>query len=120
MEDLPSYIKTSSRRNKDMILVDNIYLFNLHHTNKDKSKVYKCVEYKTKKKCTAFIKLNKKEEIMEFSKIHNHKAEVLKTTKEETWKTLKSEIKKAIDPFSIKIPKLYKSFSADKGIKAPL
>ena len=34
-------------------------------------------------------------------------------------KDIKKEISHSKDPFSIKLPKLYKSMSADKGIRAP-
>lgn len=57
-----------------------IYL-NYTILNKDKSKVYKCIEYKAQKKCSTFIKLNQKDEITDFSNLHNHKVDILKRIK---------------------------------------
>ena len=119
MEQQPKFTKTISRKNKDMLLVDDIYLYNLIKINKDKSKLYRCNQYKTYSKCQAFIKLNEKEEIIKFNSTHNHIENEIHTIKEESRKKLKSEIKNSIDPFSIKINNLYKTYSADKGIKAP-
>ena len=119
MEQLPKFTKTKSRKNKDMLLVDDIYLYNLIKVNKDKSKLFRCNQYKTDSKCQAFIKLNEKEEIIKFNSNHNHIKNEIYTIKEESRKKLKSKIKNSIDPFSIKINKLYKTYSADKGIKAP-
>ena len=119
MEQLPKFTKTKSRKNKDMLLVDDTYLYNLIKVNKDKSKLYKCYQYKTVSKCQAFIKLNEKEEIIKFKGNHNHLENEIYTTKEESRKKLKNEIINSIEPFLIKINKLYKTYSADKGIKAP-
>ena len=66
MESKPKFKKTLSRRKKEQPIVNDIYIFNLHIINKDKSKFYKCSGYKTIHKCKAFIKLNEKEEIINF------------------------------------------------------
>ena len=47
MESLPKIKKTISNRNKEMLLVDEKYHFNLINTYKDGTKLYKCKEYKT-------------------------------------------------------------------------
>ena len=119
MEQLPKFTKTKSRKNKDMLLIDGTYLYNLIKVNKDKSKLFRCNQYKTISKCQAFIELNEEEEIIKFKINYNHIENAIYTIKEESRKKLKNEIKNSIDPFSIKINKLYKTFSADKGIKAP-
>ena len=51
--------------------------------------------------------------------VHNHSPKEQKIKKDEIRKEIKSEIKSSRDLFSIKIPKLYKSFSVDKGIRGP-
>ena len=61
----------------------------------------------------------KNDQILDYSKEHNHSPKEQKTKKDEIRKEIKSEIKSSRDPFSIKIPKLYKSFSVDKGIRGP-
>ena len=101
-----------------MLLVDEKYHFNLINTYKDGTKLYKCKEYKTKFKCQAFIKMEN-EQILDFSNEHNHNPNENKIKKDEIRKEIKSEIKNSRDPFSIKIPKLYKSVSVDKGIRGP-
>jgi len=55
MEALPETKKTISRRNKEMLIVDNKYLFNLKNINKDNTKT--CKEYKTILNCPAYIKI---------------------------------------------------------------
>ena len=119
METKPKFKKTISRRKKEQLIVDDIYIFNLHKINKDKSKFYKCSEYKTIHKCKAFIKLDEKEEIINFSNVHNHLDNEIKAIHEETRKEIVNEINNTKDPFAIKIPRLVKSFSVDKGIKSP-
>ena len=118
MESLPKIKKTISNRNKEMLLVDEKYHFNLINTYKDGTKLYKCKEYKTKFKCQAFIKMEN-EQILDFSNEHNHNPNENKIKKDEIRKEIKSEIKNSRDPFSIKMPKLYKSVSVDKGIRGP-
>ena len=119
MESQPKFKKTLSRRKKEQLIVDDIYIFNLHKINKDKSKFYKWTEYKTIHKCKAFIKLNEKEEIINFLNVHNHLDNEIKAIHEETRKEIVKEIKNTKDPFAIKIPRLVKSYSVDKGIKSP-
>ena len=120
MESIPKIKKTITRRKNEQLIVDDVYLFNLQKTNKDKSKYYKCVEYKTLSKFSAYIKLNDKDEIIKYDNKHNHNAHEIKTFQEEGRKILYIEIKNSLEPFSIKIPKLYNSYSADKGIKSPV
>ena len=120
MEDkpLPEIKKTLSTRNKEMLLVEKKYQFNLINTYKDGSKLFKCKEYKTILKCPAFIKM-KGEEVIEISNEHNHIPKEDKVRKDEIRKEIKKEVIQSKDPFSIKLPKLYKSMSADKGIRGP-
>ena len=106
MESIPKIKKTISNRNKEMLLVDEKYHFNLINTYKDGTKLFKCKEYKTKFKCQAFIKMEN-EQILDFSNEHNHILNENKIKKDEIRKEIKSEIKNSRDPFSIKIPKLF-------------
>ena len=62
----------------------------------------------------------KREEIIELSKEHNHISKEDKIKKDEIRKDIKKEVAQSKDPFSIKLPKLYESMSADKGICGPL
>ena len=101
-----------------MLLLDQKYQFNFINNYKDGTKLFKCKEYKSGFKCPAYIKM-KNDQILDYSKEHNHSPKEQKIKKDEIRKEIKSEIKSSRDPFSIKIPKLYKSFSVDKGIRGP-
>ena len=118
MEALPEIKKTLSWGNKESLIVDNKYLFNLKNTNKDNTKVYTCKENKIILKCPAYIKI-KDEKVTEISNEHNHNSKEEDIKKEEIRKEMKTELVKSKDPFSIKIPKLFKSVSVDKGIRGP-
>ena len=62
---------------------------------------------------------NEGDEVLEINNKHNHAPKEDKVIKDEMRKDIKKEIIHSKDPFSIKLPKLYKSMSADKGIRAP-
>ena len=62
---------------------------------------------------------NERDEVLEISSNHNHAPKEDKVIKDEIRKDIKKEITHSKDTFSIKLPKLYKSMSADKGIRAP-
>ena len=100
-----------------MLLVENKYQFHLSNTYKDGSKLYKCKEYKTNRH-PASIKM-KGDEVLEISSNYNHAPKEDKVIKDKMRKDIKKEITHSKDPFSIKLPKSYKSMSADKGIRAP-
>ena len=40
MEAPPKFIKTKSRKKKEMLLVEDVYLFNLIKINKDNTKLF--------------------------------------------------------------------------------
>ena len=91
METKPKFKKTISRRKKDQLIVDviyiyiYIYIFNFHKINKDKYKFYK---------------LDEKEEIINFSNVHNHLDNEIKAIHEETRKKIVKEINNTKDPFT--------------------
>ena len=64
MESLPKIKKTTSNRNKDMLIGDEKYQFNLINNYKDGTKLFKCKEYKSGFKCPAYIKM-KNDQILE-------------------------------------------------------
>ena len=110
--------KSISRREKAILIVDDLYIYNYITFNKsEKLEVYN-KEYKSDFCCPAFIKLNNNE-IKYYNNKHNHRANHLTFIYEELRKKIKEEIKKDKDPFALDIHKIYKSISVDKGIKAP-
>ena len=119
MEDKITFKKYKSQRNKDLLIVNEKYIFNHIYTNKiNKIETYKCNEYKSILRCPAFLKI-KDGKIEKYSNKHNHETNDMKAIKEITKNELKLKIQSINDPFSIKLPKLYKSYSVDKGIKIP-
>ena len=111
--------KSLSRRNKPILIVNDSYIFNFHvHNKKNQTDKYICKEYKTKYACPAYIYL-KNDKIEKANVEHNHNINHQKILLEEAKIKLKNEIKNAVDPFSINIQKMVKSFSQDKGIRAP-
>jgi hypothetical protein len=117
MEDKITFKKYKSQRNKDLLIVNEKYIFNHIYTNKiNKIETYKCKEYKYKLRCPAFLKI-KDGKIEKYSNKHNHETNDMKAIKEITKNELKLKIQSINDPFSIKLPKLYKSYSDDKVIK---
>ena len=83
MEKKPKFYKSISRREKAILIVDDIYIYNYITFNKsEKLEVYKCKEYKTDFFCPAFIKLNNNE-IKYYNNKHNHRANYLTVIHEE-------------------------------------
>ena len=117
MDNKPKFIRSLSRRNQPILIVNDIIIYNLFSKSvKYNTEIFKCKKYKTNLKCEAFIKLEKGK-IKSFSNIHNHLTDDLDVIKEDFKNELKKEIIKAKNPFTINIPKLYRSYSAGKGIK---
>jgi len=46
--------------------------YNYLFTKNNKSKVYRCTEYKTLNKCKSYIILNDEKEIVKYDGVHNH------------------------------------------------
>ena len=119
MDNKPKFIRSLSRRNQPILIVNDIYIYNLSSKSvKYNTEIFKYKKYKTKLECEAFIKLEKGK-IKSFSNNHNHLTDDLDVIKEEFKNELKKEIINAKNPFTINIPKLYRSYSAGKGIKCP-
>ena len=121
MEKKPEFKKSLSRRNKPIFIEEETYTYNFIHTiDKGKTELYRCKEYKSIYRCESFIHVQSNtENIIKYKNKHNHFTDHLSVIREETRKEIQNEIKNSRDPFSINIPKLVKSVSVDKGIKAP-
>lgn len=60
MENIPKFKKSSSRRNKSILIIDEIYIYNFICKNKkENTDKFRCKEYKTKFHCRAYINLKK-------------------------------------------------------------
>ena len=72
-EDIKIEIEISeTNREKKQIIVDKKYKFNFSYLKRDNSKVYRCTEYKTPKKCNSFIVLNDNDKVLKYGNNHNH------------------------------------------------
>ena len=79
MKTLPKIKETKSIRGKEMIIVDDLYLFNLKRELRDKTKHFQCTQYKASYKCQAYFKI-KNIEIIEYNNTHNHETVLLNQT----------------------------------------
>lgn len=119
MEPKPKFRIIKSRRNKPMLVVNEMYLYNFICKNtKTNTDTYRCQKYKSSFHCNAYIKI-KDNEITSFINNHNHESNDINVIKEEAKLKIKEEIFKSSDPFSIKPKKLVKSFSTQNGLKFP-
>ena len=94
-----------------------IYNF-IYHNKKENTDKYRCKEYKTNFYWNAFICL-KDDKIQTYNNKHTHISNDLDIIREEARKKIKNTISLAEDPFTINVPKLYKNYSVDKGLRAP-
>ena len=81
-----------SNRNKDQLVVNNKYVYNLYSSDKKGNKSYIYTFYKTINKCKSMSKLNSTNHIVAYNQEHNH---IISEKKVQRAKA-KSEIKKQI------------------------
>ena len=62
-------IEISETNRGKQIIINKKHKFNFSFQRKDKSKIYRCTEYKTLNKCKS---LNDKKEILKYESLHNH------------------------------------------------
>jgi len=62
---------SETNRGKEQV-INRKYKFNFSTLKKNNSKVYRCTEYRTKKKCKSFIILSNKKEILKYEGLYNH------------------------------------------------
>ncbi|KAL6588604.1 hypothetical protein U3516DRAFT_807110 [Neocallimastix sp. 'constans'] len=56
-------------RGNEQIIINKKYEFNFSFQRKDKSKIFRCTEYKTLNKCKSLIILNDKKEVLKYEKM---------------------------------------------------
>ncbi|KAG4088723.1 hypothetical protein H8356DRAFT_1361693 [Neocallimastix lanati (nom. inval.)] len=69
----------------------------------NKSKIYRCTEYKTLNKCKSLIILNDKKEVLKYESLHNHLEKEIDVSISVAKHKIKEEIKKNSIPMDIKI-----------------
>ncbi|KAL6593588.1 hypothetical protein U3516DRAFT_767041 [Neocallimastix sp. 'constans'] len=72
MEDNIEIEISETNRGNEQIIINKKHKFNFSFQRKDKSKIYRCTEYKILNKCKSLIILNDKKEILKYENLHNH------------------------------------------------
>ncbi|KAG4083592.1 hypothetical protein H8356DRAFT_1436850 [Neocallimastix lanati (nom. inval.)] len=72
MEDNIEIEISETNRGNEQIIINKKNKFNFSFQRKDKSKIYRCTEYKTLNKCKSLIILNDKKEVLKYESLHNH------------------------------------------------
>ncbi|KAL6612234.1 hypothetical protein U3516DRAFT_798651 [Neocallimastix sp. 'constans'] len=72
MEDNIEIEISETNRGNEQIIINKKHKFNFSFQRKDKSKIYRCTEYKTLNKCKSLIILNDKKEVLKYESLHNH------------------------------------------------
>ncbi|KAG4098851.1 hypothetical protein H8356DRAFT_1424407 [Neocallimastix lanati (nom. inval.)] len=112
MEDnIEIEISETNRRN-EQIIINKKHKFNFSFQRKDKSKIYRCTEYKTLNKCKSLIILNDKKEVLKYESLHNH-------LEKEIDHKIKEEIKKNSIPMDIKPKHIFNAVSQEMGLICP-
>ena len=92
MEPKPKFRIIKSRRNKPMLVVNEMYLYNFICKNtKTNADTYICQKYKSSFHCNAYIKI-KDNEITSFINNHNHESNDINVIKEEAKLKIKKKI----------------------------
>ena len=106
MEDnIEIEICETNRRNEQII--NKKHKFNFSFQRKDKSKIYRCTEYKTLNKCNFLIILNDKKEVLKYESLLNHLEKEIDVSISVAKHKIKEEIKKNSIPMDIKLKHIY-------------
>lgn len=110
---------SKTNRGKNQIILDKKYKYNFLYKKKDNTKIYRCTEYKTIKKCPSTLLLNENNELIELKGEHNHN-EMLK---EVSMSLIKNKIEKEIinssNPFEIKPKNIFNEKAKEVGFICP-
>ncbi|ORY46692.1 hypothetical protein LY90DRAFT_509246 [Neocallimastix californiae] len=110
---------SETNRGKEQIIINKKYKYNYSYTKKNKSKVYRCTEYKTLNKCKSYIIFNDEKEILKYYGVHNHFEQEFNAALSLTKYRIKKEIKKSSIPFNIKPKRVFNQISQDIGFICP-
>ncbi|KAG4090664.1 hypothetical protein H8356DRAFT_1409679 [Neocallimastix lanati (nom. inval.)] len=105
MEDNIEIEISETNRGNEQIIINKKHKFNFSFQRKDKSKIYRCTEYKTLNKCKSLIILNDKKEKLMCLSVAKHK--------------IKEEIKKNSIPMDIKPKHIFNAVSQEMGLICP-
>ncbi|KAG4093736.1 hypothetical protein H8356DRAFT_1428438 [Neocallimastix lanati (nom. inval.)] len=101
------------------IIINQKHKFNFSFQRKDKSKIYRCTEYKTLNKCKSLIILNDRKEVLKYESLHNHLEKEIDVPISVAKHKIKEEIKKNSIPMDIKPKHIFNTVSQEMGLICP-
>ncbi|KAG4107866.1 hypothetical protein H8356DRAFT_1416254 [Neocallimastix lanati (nom. inval.)] len=119
MEDNIEIEISETNRGNEQIIINKKYKFNFSFQRKDKSKIYRCTEYKTLNKCKSLIILNDKKEVLKYESLHNHLEKEIDVSISVAKHKIKEEIKKNSIPMDIKPKHIFNAVSQEMGLICP-
>ncbi|KAG4092293.1 hypothetical protein H8356DRAFT_1429595 [Neocallimastix lanati (nom. inval.)] len=119
MEDNIEIEICETNRRNEQIIINKKHKFNFSFQRKDKSKIYRCTEYKTLNKCKSLIILNDKKEVLKYESLHNHLEKEIDVFISVAKHKIKEEIKKNSIPMDIKPKHIFNAVSQEMGLICP-
>ncbi|KAG4083065.1 hypothetical protein H8356DRAFT_1437221 [Neocallimastix lanati (nom. inval.)] len=110
---------SETNRGNEQIIINKKHKFNFSFQRKDKSKIYRCTEYKTLNKCKSLIILNDKMEVLKYESLHNHLEKEIDVSISVAKHKIKEEIKKNSIPMDIKPKHIFNAVSQEMGLICP-
>ncbi|KAG4101660.1 hypothetical protein H8356DRAFT_1331931 [Neocallimastix lanati (nom. inval.)] len=108
-----------TNRGNEQIIINKKHKSNFSFQRKDKSKIYRCTEYKTLNKCKSLIILNDKKEVLKYESLHNHLEKEIDVSISVAKHKIKEEIKKNSIPMDIKPKHIFNAISQEMGLICP-
>ncbi|KAL6590017.1 hypothetical protein U3516DRAFT_675049 [Neocallimastix sp. 'constans'] len=119
MEDNIEIEIRETNRGNEQIIINKKHKFNFSFQRKDKSKIYRCTEYKTLNKCKSLIILNYKKEVLKYESLHNHLEKEIDVSISVAKHKTKEEIKKHSILMDIKPKHIFNAVSQEMGLICP-
>ncbi|KAG4093437.1 hypothetical protein H8356DRAFT_1428723 [Neocallimastix lanati (nom. inval.)] len=120
MEDnIKIEIISETNLGNEQIIINKKHKFNFSFQRKDKSKIYRCTEYRTLNKCKSLIILNDKKEVLKYKSLHNHLEKEIDVSISVAKHKIKEEIKKNSIPMDIKPKHIFNAVSQEMGLICP-
>ncbi|ORY20529.1 hypothetical protein LY90DRAFT_516721 [Neocallimastix californiae] len=119
MEDNIEIEISETNRENEQTIINKKHKFNFSFQRKDKSKIYRCTEYKTLNKCKSLIILNDKKEVLKYESLHNHLEKEIDVSISVAKHKIKEEIKKNSIPMDIKPKHIFNAVSHEMGLICP-
>ncbi|ORY31317.1 hypothetical protein LY90DRAFT_512478 [Neocallimastix californiae] len=109
---------SETNKEKNQIIVNKKYKFNLWYIT-NSTKVFKCTEYKTVKKCKSYIILNDNNKVIKYENKHTHPGKEYDASVSIVKHEMKNEIGKTSIPFDINPKHIYNEISEEIGLICP-